>query len=365
MKFFNIDCHISVIADVNFIFNKLGHKVNDWSVSGHAHIMNKEKKKIKLKSGYVLDSCNHITRKIGEDFYETFKDKFKDYDGFICCYPTEFCLLYELFNKPIIIVNCIRYEHPFTRYKENWDELNNVIRSLKEKKLLYWVCNNKGDIQYTKYYTEIIGTWIPSLCEYTRVFYKPERNYFLISNRTPLTPHILQNKAIHLSQIPRNNRSSFTWDDKCKYRGIIHIPYHNGSMSIFEEYTSNIPLFFPSKKFGKELFKSNHMFGDLTFYRYFKLSEPNDLNCPNSLRNEKILDMWFDTSDFYDTENMPYIYFFDSIAHLNYLLNTLTNADLLETSKKMAEFNKKRKDMAYKKWNEILTSLEKNIKIHP
>jgi hypothetical protein len=40
MKFFNIDCHISVIADIKNIFENLGHQVDQWSISGHRHIFN-------------------------------------------------------------------------------------------------------------------------------------------------------------------------------------------------------------------------------------------------------------------------------------------------------------------------------------
>ena len=357
MKFFNIDCHISVIADVNYIFGKLGHEVVDLSVSGHANVMNKQKQRIILNSGYVIDGCNSITREIGKDFHDTFKDRLSDFDGFICCYPTEFCLLYELFNKPIIIVNCIRYEHPFTRYRENWDELNDCIKSLNDKKLLYWICNNKGDVEYSKYYTNIVGTWIPSLCEYTNTKYNPIYDKYIISNRTQLFPHNLQNNAINLCNIPRNN-PWFSWDTKSNFKGIIHIPYHNGCMSIFEEYTSNIPLFFPSKKFGLELFRNNQMFDDLTFYKYFKLPEPDNINSPNSLRNDTILNMWVDTCDFYDEENMPHVYYFDSIEHLNHLLSSLTIEDLKKTSKKMEEFNIKRKERVYVEWNKILNEIK-------
>ena len=34
MKFFNIDLHVSVIADIRRIFNDLGHDVDDWTLSG-------------------------------------------------------------------------------------------------------------------------------------------------------------------------------------------------------------------------------------------------------------------------------------------------------------------------------------------
>ena len=57
MKFFNIAVHCSVIEDVKFIFNKMGHEVVDWSLSGHAHTMKKKQKKIKLKDGSILEGC--------------------------------------------------------------------------------------------------------------------------------------------------------------------------------------------------------------------------------------------------------------------------------------------------------------------
>jgi len=363
MRFFNIDCHISVISDVKHIFNNLNHTVDDWSVSGHAGVVNKKKHEIKLNSGYIINECNHITREIGKDFYETFKDTFDKYDGFICCYPVEFCILYELFNKPIIIVNCIRYEHPFTRFQNNWNELNDVIKSLNEKGLLHWICNNKGDCEYIKYYMKIIQsninyTWIHSLCEYTNVKYNPVHDKYLISNRTPLSSQHLNNMAIPITSIPKQTQY-FSWSDKAKFKGVVHIPYHNGSMSIFEEYISNIPLFFPSKTFGKTLFNTPNkiMFNDLTFYRYYNRKEPDELDNPNSLRNENNLNMWFDTCDFYDSDNMPFIYYFDSLQHLNHMLSTLTIEELVETSKKMSEFNKKRQKIVYEKWNNILLNI--------
>ena len=67
--------------------------------------------------------------------------------------------------------------------------------------------------------------------------------------------------------------------------------------------------------------------------------------------------MWFDTCDFYDDENMPYLYYFDSLEHLNVLLNTLTNEDLLETSNKMKLFNESRKNIVYNKWKSILDDM--------
>lgn len=153
----------------------------------------------------------------------------------------------------------------------------------------------------------------------------------------------------------RNSSWRYGWQDLYNYKGVIHVPYHNGSMSIFEQYTANVPMFFPSKNYGKQLFYENKMFADLTFYRINKTQEPDDLENPNSLRNPKILDMWFDTCDFYDENNMKYIQYFDSTEHLNHLLNTVNTNEI---SKNMSVHNELRKQSVYNNWKEILTSIE-------
>jgi len=38
LSFFNLDLHVSVIADVRTIFAALGHRVTDWTLSGHAWV---------------------------------------------------------------------------------------------------------------------------------------------------------------------------------------------------------------------------------------------------------------------------------------------------------------------------------------
>ena len=43
LRFFNLDLQISVIADVKYIFEKLGHEVVNWSISGHTWVFGKER----------------------------------------------------------------------------------------------------------------------------------------------------------------------------------------------------------------------------------------------------------------------------------------------------------------------------------
>jgi hypothetical protein len=201
----------------------------------------------------------------------------------------------------------------------------------------------------------ILGMHIPNLCEYTNAKYTGTKNKYVIHDRSDIT--VPGNLCVGLGTV-RNASWRYDWKDLYSYKGIIHLPYHNGSMSIFEQYTANVPLFMPSKQYAKELICQNKMFSDLTFYKIEKVKEPDDLDNPNSLRNPKILDMWIDTCDFYDTENMKHVQYFDSQSHLQHLLNTV---NLKEISNNMANYNVLRKESIYISWKQILTSIESQL----
>ena len=126
-KYFNIDLHISVIEDINNINEKLGNKIiiNDNSLSDHCFILNK-----KRCNDYIINARNWKSIVNSEDklndFYKKHKKELEDYDGFIITHTPSFFLLYEKFNKPIIIVNSCRYENPFMNNLNKWKLLNNM-----------------------------------------------------------------------------------------------------------------------------------------------------------------------------------------------------------------------------------------------
>ena len=299
-------------------------------------------------------TCSGVcSQEVCDKFYEQNKDALEKYDAFIACYPVEFAMLYEKWNKPIIVVNCIRYEHPNTFTPDIKNRLDEFLKRKNKEGMLYYICNNKGDQWYTNYFTGIMGKHIPSLCEYTGFKYTGTKNKYIIHDRSEIT--INNDLAINLSAI-RNSSWKYSWQDLYDHKGIIHIPYHNGSMSTFEHYTANVPLFLPSKKYAKELFHQNKIFSDLTFFRINKKEEPEDIDNPNSLRNPIVLDKWFDTCDFYDEDNMKHIQYFDSISHLEHLLKTV---DTAEISANMVNHNILRKEFVYDGWREVLSSIEK------
>ena len=133
-------------------------------------------------------------------------------------------------------------------------------------------------------------------------------------------------------------------------------------MSIFEQYTSNIPLFFPTEQFMLTLFQSN--FGGVMSESSFNLihNQPNKSSVSplygldlNDYKNMNSVRTWIELSDFYDEEWMPHINYFKSFKELNEMVK---NIDTNKISKNMELFNVERKTKIYDLWNNLITNIK-------
>lgn len=353
MRFFNIDQHASVIADVGRIFSSLGHTVDDWSLSGHHWVLGKEKHEIPVLAGHGPDP------EVADAFYETYREKLAGYDGFICCYPASYAMLYRRWDKPTIVVNCVRYEIPYSGSPEGWARWNGFIRRRIGERKLWWVCNNKGDAWYVNYFTGIDPVWIPSLCEYVAEKWTGTKDRFLLYGRPVGTlPDVSPDLYVHSdSPVLKGSDWRFSWKDVYAYRGIIHLPYQNGTMSIFEHYTANAPMFFPSKAFLYELFDSSSIgvLADLSFLPAAGLPEPTQPGNPNNLSDPTVVRRWIDSCDFYDRSNMPHVQLFDSFPDLE---RQLRSVDSAAVSREMARYNEIRRELVHRRWQRVLHEIE-------
>jgi hypothetical protein len=351
MKLFNLDCHISVIADLKQIFENLGHKVDSRSISGHNWVFGKIPDSVK-----VINPQNW--RNIDEDmcnkFYEEYKEELSNYDAFICTYPLSFSLLYEKFNKPIILHIPIRYEVPFQSNKTKWEYFNKYLRDGIDKKIIIPVANSLYDKKYFEFFVQKECDYIPNICEYTNTFWENKNEKFLYYSRLPFSNPILVDKS---------SLGKYEWSDISKYRGIVMIPYNCSTMSIFEFYSSNIPLFAPTKKFMMELYEKypNYVLNELSWNKVSNMIPRSIINCdqyndPNFYNNNQIMSNWISLSDFYNEEWMPYITYFDSFDDLIMKLKT---ADVQEISEKMRIFNIQRKNKIYNFWDKKLKEIIK------
>ena len=351
MKFFNLDCHVSVIADIKKILESLGHEVVSYSISGHNWVFNRQPTKLDIIN---TNNWRQLNEDMCNSFYERYKDELSEYDGFICTYPLTFSLLYEKFKKPIILHIPIRYETPFESNPEQWEKFNNYLREGIENKTIFPISNSLYDKKYFEHFVNKSCDYIPNICDYTETSWSPQRDDFLYYSRLPL--NISSDLLFNKSRLSR-----YEWSDISKFKGIVMIPYNCSTMSIFEFYTSNIPLFCPSIDFMCELYTKhgNHVLSELTWNRVFNLGsgskiKNNKLNDPNRYDDISIMSNWIKLSDFYNTEWMPNIVYFDSFDDL---LNKLQTVNLNEISEKMKTFNSTRKLNIINKWKNKLSEI--------
>lgn len=356
IKLFNIDLHISVIEDFKYVVNKLygnNVEITNWSISSMNWVFNKKNETVDIVN---QNTWKNINNEMIEKFYSKYYTFLSQFDGFIVTHTPVFCLLFEKFNKPIILINSCRYEQPFswTNNINMWDYLNYKLKDMFNKKQLIAVSNNKADKEYLKLGTGIDSILIPSLCLYTELKYNPVNDICIIYNNNSL--QICENKKLkYKSSVLQNN---YSWKELYSFKGIIHFPYEISTMSLFEQYSANIPLFFPSKNFLKNLILNNNYYFQSRYNKIHKLNNSYHSNLNEALNDNLWLNFWVDNADYYDENNMKHIIFFNSYNELNLLINTI---DFKEVSKKMEIHNKERINAVFELWKNILNSTFLNL----
>jgi len=292
-----MDLHISVIADFKNIFPNI--EIVHWCLSGHAWVFN--------RSTDIPKHINpHTWINMNEDMILAFQQEYdgflKTFDGFICGHPNGFALLFEKYNKPIIMINSCRYDLPFCISRDHYmlKLYKECLQRLQTNGLLIAVSNNKVDQLYTKLGCNIDTIHIPSLCEYTGIKYQPTRPTFLCYHGH-FPKHPLITYKYELGQ-------PFQWTDISQFKGIIHVPYEISTMSMFEHYTGGMPLFFPSKRYVLENVNIT------TVSSYWNQYLPEELSLFLNLSN------YIDLADFYQVFTSPNVYLYDSFEHLIELL---------------------------------------------
>jgi len=299
-----MDLHISVIADFKNLCPEV--EVVDWCLSGHAWVMNRQQ-----------DYPEHINPATWQDltpdriakFQAKYDSFLSTFDGFIVAFTSSFAMIFEKYNKPILMMNAVRYDIPYcvTKRHDLANKWHECMDRLNSKGLLTIVSNNKADQAYTFRGAGIRPLYIPSVCRYTNAVYTPTKSTFLCVNGL-LPPHPLVTMKKELP--PRHE-----WSDIAQFKGIINFPYDISLMSMFEHFFQGSPLFFPSKTY----WKANP--GLISIDAYWG----NDL--PEYLSEFKDLAKWIDLSDVYEAFASPNTYYFDSIPHLFELLESFEYVD--------------------------------------
>jgi len=358
MKLFNIDQHISVIADLKDIFGMLGHTIVDKCLSGHHWVMGREKDSIPMLDGD--NWCGFQERKLWNEFYDTYAKDLEQYDAFICCYPPIFAMLYQRFNKPIIIDIPIRYEYPCQSSEKDWNQFNDFLCSRNK---LYLVANNRYDEKYTENFLGESGPlveYIPSLCEYTGEKYNPSSSECIYYSACPFE----ELEGSHIKWKHSRLKPGYTWKELFSFKAIVHFPYNVSTMSIFEQYSAGVPIFVPSKRFALELYKNPkyRMFEQVSWASTFgrpagSVIKGDNEHDPNDFTNLEAMSYWLDYADFYNEEEFPFIIKFDSFDELK----GLTRGNLFPVSALMQKRQDFRRERIIAAWDRLLKGVASDI----
>jgi hypothetical protein len=133
-------------------------------------------------------------------------------------------------------------------------------------------------------------------------------------------------------------------------------------MSIFEQYTMNIPLFFPSLDLLTEWHMNYSVVCERTWTTVMTGVKQNrstvpiynsDWNIPdpNNELDYSAVRYWLNYADFYQ---WPYITYFNSSDDL---ISKLISTNLTNISKQMSEYNHKRRFELLQQWKTILNHI--------
>lgn len=316
-KWFNMDLHISVIADLKDLLHDRWD-ITDWCLSGHSWVF---ARKQQFPQVINPDTWIRLNTEMIREFQAKYDDFLSGFDGFICGHPNGFVMLFEKYDKPILMVNTCRYDLPFciSKNRHMLQEYRACLHRLQAQGRLIAVSNSRADQLYTRLNAGIETTYIPSLCAYTGMRYAPTRSTFLFYNTAPPSTATLHPLITHKSAM----KSPYSWADIGTFRGIIYWPYEVSTMSMFEHFTANMPMFFPSQKMESELTLQS-----LSAYWGGAAAASGGGGggeLPHVLQD---VQTWIDHADWKTVFSIsPNVYFYDSWQHLCELLeNFVWNA---------------------------------------
>jgi hypothetical protein len=368
VRLFNLDLHVAVIADVKAELEALGHEVTSWGISGHEWVFGRRPARVEVVN---QATWRGLDRRMCDAFYERYARELDRYDAFVVTHTPSFAMLYERWQKPVLVVASTRYECPFTGDRARWEGLDAFLREGIDRGRIVPLANNKYDAAYAERFTGRPWRVIPSLCAYTGARWTGRRREFLYTGffkGLPLPAGVRDRDAVFAPsllrrawwKVPGVLRSGPSWQDVADFRGIVTVPYNASVMSLFEQYTAGVPHFLPSLPFLAALHRDHGREGVMSQLSYAQVEGipparvvrgPGD---PNDWEDSATMMAWARLSDFYDAENMPHVVQFDSAEHLAHLLAT---TDLEAVSARMLAHGERRRAAIAAAWGEVMRGL--------
>lgn len=348
LTFFNLDLHVSVIEDVKTIFHALFPNVHilDWSISGHSHLFSHA-----LEHGNKVLSTHNwrmFDMMTVHHFHAEYHNLLKRFDGFIVTHSPIFAMLFERYNKPVIIVNSCRYHQPlcWTKQSSMHRLFHDCLVRLAQKKLLTIVHNNVADMLFFQRRVPLPDTcqyYIPSLCAYVRLSYTPQRPHILVDDRRRVLPSTRgwnPQFAYPLSLVDKP--SPFEWREVCQHRAVLLVPTEVSFMTFFEYLQACIPMIIPSLSLMESWIRTGRLvMGTLSDY---------DMD-----QEENLLRDWLPYADYYNDPGVRQgVLYFDSMDQLHDILSNPSLEDILSQKHRVLMECRDQRTLAISNaWNEV------------
>lgn len=303
-------------------------------------------------------------------------------DAFAMFYCSSQYEMFRSYNKSIISIAALRYET--CRNPRRWSELNGNISELSGRREHVIGANNQYDKEYIGYFTGLNVELLPSFCLYTGGVYNPIHNTYLFSpqrsglsgafaslwNREFDTHYKRLNATFVLDPLRGKNGLYESWH-WAGHLGIVNVPYQVSTMSVFEQYHMNIPLFFPAHATFVEWNIKHRLLYDRTSAMLWGFSTGSDIKPhasrraipdPNDERDPNSQSYWLRLSDFY---TLPHVVHFGSVQELVELLHSVTRERLFAISADMRAFNRSQLKHLLHFWRERLVDIANASQNHP
>ena len=350
---FNLDCHVSVIADLRAGLGRAtGVRLVSWSISGHNGVFRsyfQDPDPVEILGSGTWQNISPSKIELFKRRYERF---LRAFDGFVVTYPIPFVELFLEFEKPILAVGAIRYEHPYSQKQHDWERLDENLKPMVRREPGLLVANNQGDADYMEHFLGVHIPVVPSVCDYIQ----------LPPPRTVPTLRVFQAKSVELERYlgdqlgpawqPKRQAlgKRFRFEALGQVEALLYIPYNSSTMTLFELATLGIPVFMPSRRLLAELSDSfEGVMSELTFLPAdARPSRRDATGFPGSdPSSPDFVDWWLDRADFYNAALMPNVLVFDSFAdpRLHGDLQQLTDDIRLLTHQRNIEVRARRSDL--------------------
>jgi hypothetical protein len=330
---FNLDLHISVVADVRDVLERHGVPLTDWSISGHTWVWNRDREPVAVVNERTATG---LSPRSAARFRRVYGRYLRSFRGYVSTHTPAFSLLYEGLDRPTLAVCSTRYEWPFTFDRAGWTWLDEHLAAGVAEGWLSLVANNRADAGYVENYAGILPPHVPSACAYVGERYRGELPTTIVwSKPDDFAAEIAGARTGPALSLRTALGKRFAWRDLYAHRAIVFVPYNVSVMSLFEHYTACMPIYVPERAFLKQLMRERPetVLSQLSYAQIAgRSATPRTRGALdlNDLRDEQVLDWYLDRADFYDSEWMPSVRTFESWAHLDHLLATDDHAAISE-----------------------------------